>query len=111
MSRGKQAPAARTRSLCFTASLLPHKIVGDGQTEIASLTPIEEASPMTQLTWLGHGSWHIQTGEHEILLDGDTGGFGFHGGRHQAVLPNRPAGFTSRTIAMMTKMTTDEASG
>jgi len=23
----------------------------------------------TQLTWLGHGSWSIQTGDHQILLD------------------------------------------
>ena len=30
---------------------------------------------------------------------------------HQAALPNRPAGFTSSTIAMMTKITTAEPSG
>ena len=45
------------------------------------------------------------------LLDGDAGGFGLACRRHQAVLPNRPAGLTSSTIAMMTKITTEEPSG
>jgi hypothetical protein len=33
------------------------------------------------------------------------------GGGHQAVRPNRPAGFTRRTRTMMTKITVFEASG
>src|SRR5947209_8598383 len=36
---------------------------------------------------------------------------GFGTGHHQAVLPNRPAGRTSSTIAMMMKITVFDASG
>src|SRR5690606_5101868 len=43
--------------------------------------------------------------------DADAGGGGFGSRDHQAALPKRPAGFTSSTMAMMTKITTAEPSG
>ncbi len=45
------------------------------------------------------------------LLGGDRAAGCFSGDGHQAVLPKSPAGLTSSTRAMMTKMTTAEPSG